>query len=345
MKILTLDDLVDLLARIGLQEFIQMTIAAVEADLGRWDQLRKSPRHATHYPFGVIELMPCSDEQHYAFKYVNGHPGNPAAGKLSVVGLGVLADVQSGYPMLFSEMTLLTAIRTAATGALAAKYLARANCEHLALVGTGAQSEFVVHAMRAVLPVSRVSYFDTDAAAMRKFAHNIEPHVPSLQPCASIDEALRGADLVVTATAGKRQAGLIDTRHLAPGMHFHAMGGDCPGKTEFCPGVLEQCTVVVEFLAQSLAEGEVQNSSAEVVYAELWELVSGSKPGRTSDEQVTLFDSVGFAAEDFATLKLVYRLCEELGIGQSLPMIPQPDNPKDLYGMLYPSTTGSSGSR
>ncbi len=83
MKILTLDDLVDLLARIGLQEFVRMTIAAVETELGRWDQLRKSPRHATHYPFGVIELMPCSDEQHYAFKYVNGHPGNPAAGKLS----------------------------------------------------------------------------------------------------------------------------------------------------------------------------------------------------------------------------------------------------------------------
>ncbi len=132
MKILTLDDLVGLLARIGLQEFIRMTIAAVETEMRRWDQLRKSPRHATHYPFGVIELMPCSDEQHYAFKYVNGHPGNPATGKLSVVGLGVLADVQSGYPLLFSEMTLLTAIRTAATGALAAKYLARVNCEHLA---------------------------------------------------------------------------------------------------------------------------------------------------------------------------------------------------------------------
>ena len=119
-------------------------------------------------------------------------------------------------------------------------------------------------------------------------------------------------------------------------MHFHAMGGDCPGKTEFCPGVLEKCTVVVEFMAQSLEEGEVQNSSAEVVHAELWELVNSSKPGRTSDDEVTLFDSVGFAAEDFATLKLVYRLSEELGIGQSLPMIPQPDDPKDLYGLLWP---------
>ena len=337
MKILTLDDLADLLARVGLQEFIRMTIAAIEADLRRWEQLRKSPRHATHYPFGVIELMPCSDEQHYACKYVNGHPGNPATGKLSVVGLGVLADVKSGYPLLFSEMTLLTAIRTAATGALAAKYLARADSKHLALVGTGAQSEFVVHAMRAVLPVSRVSYFDTDRAAMNKFAQNIAPPVAALPPCASIDEAVRGADLVVTATAAKKQAGLIGLHHLAPGMHFHAMGGDCPGKTEFCPEALERCTVVVEYLPQSLEEGEVQNRSADVVYAELWELVIGSKPGRSSDDEVTLFDSVGFAAEDLATLKLVYRLCEELGIGQSLPMIPQPEDPNDLYGMLWPA--------
>lgn len=334
MKILTFNDLTELLDRVGLQKFIAMTVTAMESDLRRWDQLNMSPRHATHYPFGVIELMPCSDDRSYAFKYVNGHPGNPVDGKLSVVGLGVLADVQSGYPLLFSEMTLLTAIRTASTAALAAKYLARPESEHVAIIGTGAQSEFVIHAMQTVLPISKVNYYDTDKAAMAKFRGNIKPDIAVLQPCSSIGETVKGADLVVTATAAKAHAGLIDIQHIEPGMHLHAMGGDCPGKTEFRRGVLENCTVVVEYLEQSLREGEVQNNSPEVVHAELWELVCGLKTGRASDEEVTLFDSVGFAIEDFSTLKLVYQLCQELEIGHSLPMIPRPDDPKDLYGML-----------
>ncbi len=334
MKIITLDDLTELLERVGLQNFLAMTIRAIEADLQRWDQLNKSPRHATHYPFGVIELMPCSDNEFYAFKYVNGHPGNTGAGKLSVVGLCVIADAQSGYPLLLSEMTLLTAIRTAATAGLAAKYMARLESEHIAMIGTGAQSEFVIQAMRTVLPVREVSYFDTDTEAMAKFSRNLASAVPTLRPCASIEQAVAGADVIVTATAAKQHAGLISMQHIEPGMHLHAMGGDCPGKTEFAEGVLENCTVVVEYLEQSLLEGEVQNTQPEVVHAELWELACGSKTGRGSDEDITLFDSVGFAVEDFSILKLVYQLSQQLELGHSLPMIPGPSDPKDLYGLV-----------
>lgn len=334
MKILTVDDLAGMLARVGLQKFLALTISAIETDFRRWDQLVKSPRHATHYPFGVIELMPCSDDQHYGFKYVNGHPGNPVEGRLSVVGLGALTDVKTGYPLLLSEMTLLTAIRTAATGALAAKYMARPESEHVAIVGTGAQAEFSIHAMRAVLPINKVTYFDTDSAAMTKFANNMAPDVATLRPCSSIEEAVANADIVITATAAKKHAGLISIGHLEPGMHIQAMGGDCPGKTEFGAGALEKCTVVVEFLEQSLVEGEMQNSDPGLVYGELWELACGAKPGRRSADEITLFDSVGFALEDFATLKLVYQLCQELGLGQTLPMIPQPGDPKDLFGLL-----------
>jgi ornithine cyclodeaminase len=339
MKILTLDDLANMLEKVGLQTFIDLTITAIESDLKRWDQLYKSPRHATHYPFGVIELMPCSDEQYYAFKYVNGHPKNPTEGKLSVVGLGVLADVKTGYPLFFSEMTLLTAIRTAATAALAAalaaKYLARQNSQQIAIVGTGAQSEFVIHAMKAVMPVNEVKYFDTDNAAMAKFSKNMKRAVATLRPCSSVDEAVMSADIVITATAAKKHAELIGMQHIKPGMHFHAMGGDCPGKTEFCAGVLENCKVVVEYLEQSIEEGEVQNSFPEIVYAELWELVCGLKTGRKSDDEITLFDSVGFALEDFSILRMVYQLCHKLEMGSTLPMIPQPADPKDLYGTLF----------
>lgn len=334
MRVVTVDDLTRMLAKVGLQRFIALTIEAIEADLKRWHELTKSPRHATHCAVGVIELMPCANEHYYAFKYVNGHPGNPRVGKLSVVGLGVLADVQTGYPLLFSEMTLLTAIRTAATAALAARYMARPNSECLGMVGTGAQAEFVTHAMSELFSVKQVNYFDTDGAAMVKYARNMKGHIATLQSCHSVDDALESADIVITATAAKKHAGLIRPAHLKPGMHLHAMGGDCPGKTELGTGVLEKCTVVVEYLEQSLEEGEVQHSSPDTVYAELWELACGLKKARKSDNEITLFDSVGFALEDFSTLKLVHQLCLEMEIGTVLPMIPQPGDPKNLYGLL-----------
>ena len=100
-------------------------LGTLEKDFGRWHEFLLSPRHATHYPHGVIELMPCADQQFYDFKYVNGHPGNPLIGRLSVVAIGLLSDVVSGYPLMISEMTLLVAFRTAATDVLAVKYLAR----------------------------------------------------------------------------------------------------------------------------------------------------------------------------------------------------------------------------
>ena len=107
MKILTVTDIQKLIQIIGLENFFKCVIAALEEDFGRWNEFILSPRHVTSYPYGVIELMPCADQQFYAFKYVNGHPGNPLKGKLTVVAIGLLSDVDSGYPLMISEMTLL----------------------------------------------------------------------------------------------------------------------------------------------------------------------------------------------------------------------------------------------
>ena len=142
MKIIDINTLIKIINRVGLNTFYLELIKTLEEDFARWDEFYKSPRHATHYPQGVIELMPISDKQWYSFKYVNGHPSNTHQNKLCVVAVGMLSDAQNGYPLLLSEMTLLTALRTAATGALGAKYLARKNSSNLAIIGTGAQAEF-----------------------------------------------------------------------------------------------------------------------------------------------------------------------------------------------------------
>ena len=119
-----------------------MTELATElrADFLRWESFDKSARMASHSPRGVIELMPVADDALYSFKYVNGHPGNPASGLPTVMAFGVLAEVRTGYPLLLSELTLTTALRTAATSALAAQALARPGSRRMALVGNGAQA-------------------------------------------------------------------------------------------------------------------------------------------------------------------------------------------------------------
>jgi len=334
MKLIDINTLVKIINKTGLNTFYQELIKTLENDFSRWDEFHKSPRHATHSPKGVIELMPCSDEQFYSFKYVNGHPCNTSQNKLCVVAVGMLSDAQNGYPLMISEMTLLTALRTAATGALGAKYLARNNSRNLAIIGCGAQAEFQALAFKSVFPLEAVTFYDIDAKAMEKFSTNLSQQNFQLLPCSSIKQCIKNADIVVTATAAKKRVSLFSIDQLKPGTHIHAMGGDCPGKTEFDQKVLKQSKVVVEYLSQSLDEGEIQQGDESMVFAELWEIIQAKKMARENDSEITFFDSVGFALEDFSILRLVYQLSEQMQLGTEVDLIPQLQNPKDLYGLL-----------
>lgn len=334
MKVITVRDIQKLIASIGIENFLGRLITTLEHDFSRWHDFRKSSRHATHYPQGVIELMPCADDQFYTFKYVNGHPGNTLKGKLSVIAIGQLSDAVTGYPLLLTEMTLLTAFRAAATSALAAKYLARHDAETLSIIGTGAQAEFQILGFKQVFPLKEIRFYDRDPAAMVKFARNLENYPFALTPCATIQEAVRQSDIVITATAAHGRQQLFNLPDIAPGTHINAIGGDRPGKTELPPDLLEAAKIVVEYLPQSLSEGEVQQCSPEPIPAELWELVTGSKEGRENDDQITLFDSVGFALEDYSALRLIYELAFEYSLGQEMDLLPEPANPKDLFGLL-----------
>jgi len=334
MKVITLRDMQKLIAAIGIDDFLDRLITSLEYDFSRWPDFRLSPRHATHYAHGVIELMPCADDRYYAFKYVTGHPGNPSKGKLSVVATGQLSDAVTGYPLLLAEMTLLTAFRTAATCALAAKYLARKNSETIAIIGTGAQAEFQVLGFKRLFPLKEIRFYDKDPLAMIKFAHNLKTCNFALTPCDTIQEAIRQADIVITATAAYGRHQLFDLQDIAPGTHINAIGGDRPGKTELPPELLEAAKIVVEYLPQSLIEGEVQQCGAGRIHAELWELSTGSKPGRENSDEITLFDAVGFALEDYSALRLLYQLALEHALGQKLDLLPEPADPKDLFGLL-----------
>src|ERR1700719_2134791 len=171
-----------LVSRIGVGRFIEELAGEIAADYRRGDEFEKSARHASHSSAGVIELMPTTDGRLYSFKYVNGHPKNTAQGLLTVTAFGVLADVATGYPVLLSEMTFVTALRTAAMSALAACRMARPASRVMALIGNGAQSEFQAIAFHHMLGVRHLRLYDTDAAATAKLEHNLARlQLPDLQ--------------------------------------------------------------------------------------------------------------------------------------------------------------------
>lgn len=311
-----------------------MTELATElrADFLRWESFDKSARTASHSPRGVIELMPVADDALYSFKYVNGHPGNPASGLPTVMAFGVLAEVRTGYPLLLSELTLTTALRTAATSALAAQALARPGSRRMALIGNGAQAEFQALAFHALLGIRELRVYDTDPAATVKLVRNLA-HVDSLtvERAASTAEAVRGADIVTTVTADKSRATILTPAMVEPGMHLNAVGGDCPGKTELHPDVLRGARVVVEYEPQSRVEGEIQQLPADHPVTELWRVLRGDAPGRTRADEVTVFDSVGFALEDYSALRYLYQQAQARGLGVDVELVPT-DDPKDLFG-------------
>jgi ornithine cyclodeaminase len=328
----------ELVGRIGVEQFIAGLADEIEADYRRWRDFDKSPRHATHSPVGVIELMPISDRSRYSFKYVNGHPKNTGNGLLTVSAFGVLADVDSGYPLLLSELTLTTALRTAAMSALAARWLARKSNRVMALIGNGAQSEFQTIAFYHQLGVRIVRLFDTDPAATLKLERNLAAlNLPGLEaiPCNSAAHAVEDADIVTTVTADKRNAIVLTPEMIHPGMHLNAVGGDCPGKTELHADILRRsdARIVVEFEPQSRIEGEVQQLDTSHPVIEFANVVSGEVQARRNDSEVTIFDSVGFALEDFSALRYLERMHRQVGGNRAqLDLIPDPDDPKDLFG-------------
>jgi ornithine cyclodeaminase len=329
----------ELVSQKGSGRFIEELAGEIRADYLRWDEFEKSARLASHSSGGVIELMPTSDGKLYSFKYVNGHPKNTAHGLLTVTAFGVLADVATGYPLLLSEMTFVTALRTAAISALAACHMARPGRRVMAIIGNGAQSEFQAIAFHQMAGVRELRLFDTDPHATAKLVRNLaRMQMPELTitRCTSTAEAVRGADIVTTVTADKRNATILTPDMIEPGMHLNAVGGDCPGKTELHSAILRapDVRIVVEFEPQARIEGEIQQLEGSGRVTELADILRADQPLRSGDREVSIFDSVGFALNDFSALRYLHRLNAEQPGGQRIDLIPAPDDPKDLFAAL-----------
>jgi ornithine cyclodeaminase len=330
----SVDHMMQLIHHVGLSEMLRGLAEYIADDFKRWEIFDKTPRVASHSAEGVIELMPTSDGETYGFKYVNGHPKNMSEGLQTVTAFGLLADVSNGYPVLLTEMTMLTALRTAATSALVARTLAPRGATTMAMIGNGAQSEFQTVAMQAIAGITHVRLYDVDPAATAKCAANLAGTGLHVTSCTSAEAAIEGAQILTTCTADKAYATILTDNMVGAGVHINAIGGDCPGKTEIAPAILRRGDIFVEYPPQTRIEGDIQQLDADHPVTEIWQVLTGAVPGRTSDKQITIFDSVGFAIEDFSALRYVRDHVTGTPYYHPLDLLADPDDPRDLFGML-----------
>ena len=334
VQYVSVDKMITLIREKGIENIIKGVAETIEADFKRWPEFEKQPRIASHSQKGVIELMPTCDGVTYGFKYVNGHPSNHELGKQTVTAFGVLADVETGYPQFISEMTILTAIRTAAMSALAAKYLARKDSKTMAMIGTGCQAEFQAYAFRAMLGISDLRIFDIDPLAMDKFENNMHDKGFTVKRCTDSHDAVKRADIITTCTADKKRAKILTDNMAGQGIHINAIGGDCPGKTELEKAILLKSDIFVEYPEQTWIEGEIQQLDKNHPITELWQVMTGEASGRTSAGQITIFDSVGFAIEDFSALRYLQDITRDTDFAEDMDLLALPENPKDLFGLI-----------
>lgn len=330
----SVQNMLELVLELGVSRALADLASYIEEDFRRWQSFDKIPRVAAHSAEGVIELMPTSDGTTYGFKYVNGHPKNTRSGRQTVTAFGVLSDVNTGYPLLLTEMTVLTALRTAATSALAARYLAPQASRVMAMIGNGAQCEFQALAFQEICGIDTVRLYDIDPDATRKAASNLRNSGLTVIACSSAEQAVEGAQIITTCTADKQYATILTDNMVGPGVHLNAIGGDCPGKTELHRDILMRSDIFVEYPPQTRIEGEIQQLGSDHPVTELWQVISGQALGRRDSRQITIFDSVGFAIEDFSALRYVRDRIEGTAHFTALDLLADPDTPRDLYGML-----------
>ncbi len=283
-------------------------IKAVEQAFRDWAGGRGTmpPKSYLSLEKGDFRAMPAALPGAAAVKWVNVPPGNPARGLRTVMAVIIYSDPETGYPLAVMDATEITAYRTGATAAIAARYLARWDSHVLGVFGAGRQAYTQILAHAELFDLREVRVYDVQSGA----AERLVGQLPQLHLRACPAEEAAASDIICTVTPAR--APFFKKAWLRPGTHINAIGADAEGKEELEPDVLKGAVVVVDDLRQASAGGEINVPiteglySPDEVYASLGEIIAGKKPGRTDPQAVTIFDSTGVAIEDVAISRLVY---------------------------------------
>lgn len=275
---------------------------------------------------GDLRTMPSFLEEQdiTGVKIVNVHPDNRKAGLPTVMALVVLNSTETGAPLAVMDGTYLTDIRTGAAGGIAAKHLARPNSKVVGMVGVGNQAHTQLLALSQEFDIEQVRITSRDASHCDKFEKEIAGIVDCEILKTSRVEKVCDCDILVTTTPVRSP--MIRSEWVKAGTHINAIGADAKGKQELDSQLLTRAKIVVDDIVQASHSGEINVPlssgviSSEDIYCELGEVIAGVKSGRTSDDEITVFDSTGLAIQDLATANLVYGRAVEKGIGNRLEM-------------------------
>lgn len=261
------------------------------------------------------------DRSYFAAKVNGNFPDNARSGGLPTIqGTIVLADATNGTPLAIVDSGSVTALRTGAATAVAAKFLARADARTATVVGCGVQGEIQLAAIAAVLPLQRAWMLDMDHARAEAAAGRVAATLGlRVEASKDLTTALRESDVCVTCTPARRA--FVAAADVAPGTFIAAVGADNRGKQELDPTLVASATLVVDILEQCAEIGELQHALAarlmtrEQVHAELADVVTGRRPGRTRRDEITIFDSSGTALQDVAAAIAIYEKARATGRG------------------------------
>jgi len=274
---------------------------------------------------GDLRVMPSYIEHPdvSAVKIVNVHPENRNKYCLpTVMATIILVDPKNGTPLAIMGGTKITNLRTGAAGGVAAKYLARKDSKIVGLVGAGAQAKTQLMVLKEVLKkIEEVRVTDIIRASREKYAEEMSEKLElNVRAVNNIKDAVRGADVVVTVTPTR--VPIVKSEWIGAGTHINAIGADAPGKEELDPELLKRAKIVIDDWEQASHSGEINVPLAEGIitkeniWAEISEIVAGLKVGRTSPDEITVFDSTGLAIEDAVTAELAYKKALAKGVGQ-----------------------------
>jgi len=293
--------------------------------LGKVQMPPKSYLYYTSYN-GDLRTMPAylEEEDITGVKIVNVHPGNPARGLPTVMALIVLISPETGAPVAIMDGTYLTDIRTGAAGGIAAKYLARKDSKVIGMVGAGNQAKTQLAALCEVFKPELVKITSRTKESSNQFIMEMADVTPcEIQSKDKIEEVC-DCDILVTTTPTRKP--IVKAQWIKEGTHINAIGADAVGKEELDPELLIRSKIVVDDIVQALHSGEVNVPlskhyiSENDIHAQLGEVITGLKPGRTSEEEVTIFDSTGLAIQDVASAHLVYERAVDKGLGKQVCM-------------------------
>jgi len=306
-------------------------LAFREKGLGRVQMPQKIYLSFSRYN-GDLRAMPSYLEELdvAAVKVVNVHPDNREKHSLpTVMATIILIDPRSGFPIAIMGGTTITDMRTGAAGGIAAKYLARKDSKIVGLVGAGAQARTQLMALLEVFgSLDEVRVWSRSEKTRMEFRGEMGAkygHLCRIVTLESIEETVRGADIIVTTTPSRSP--LVMDEWIKPGAHFNCIGADAPGKEELDPSILKRAKIVVDDWEQAIHSGEINVPlkmgiiSERDIWAELGDIVAGRKPGRTSDEEITVFTSTGLAIQDAVTANLAYQRALERGIGKRIKIV------------------------